>query len=219
MKQPIKQIILITVLALSSLFTLAKKEYDIEDLKALEKSKNWDELLAHIEDVAPKKRTKEWNRILLASLQNILPQVLSENHSYGIRYFAREYMDKYSQAQKNSQLSFKVAKAMRKKVSNAQAIKYFYWGLQNQPTKKFCLDADLQLSLKDALGHSPKSEFAKYGIKIVNSTCLPQITTTIKDAINNSKNGMQNACAVMLKKKALSGITKKRCLRFLKNNE
>jgi hypothetical protein len=51
-----------TALVLGAGPVLAKK-YTIEDLEALANSESWDELVSHLEDIAPAKRDKKWQGI------------------------------------------------------------------------------------------------------------------------------------------------------------
>ncbi|MBT4762805.1 MAG: hypothetical protein HOO06_14005 [Bdellovibrionaceae bacterium] len=207
----------ITLLIIFALQTaMAEKKYSLTDLEALQKSNSWKELLEHIEDVVPAKRDKKWNEILNTALEKGLDDFIKKDHSYELQFFTRRFMDRYPQAQKNSQLSFRVAKAVRKKVSDTKAIKYFLWGLSKNPTKQQCSDEDLKLSVISSMNLSQKSDSAKFAKKVAFGPCFSELKSTIKDAINTSKNGMSNGCQGMIQHKALKGATAGKCKDYLK---
>jgi hypothetical protein len=54
----------VAALLLSFGATAATKPYSLEDLKALDRTGDWDELQSHLTDVPPSQRGPQWNRLL-----------------------------------------------------------------------------------------------------------------------------------------------------------
>ncbi len=213
-----KIVLLVCLLQIMNCYSNDKK-YSFADLQALQKSGNWAELLQHIEDISPSKRDVTWTEMLTVGIDRGFDEFLKDGYSYNLSYFVERFMDKYPEARKNKNLSLKVAKNVRKRISNTKAIKYFEWALAGKPSEKNCQDEDLKLSLISSLNLPSKNSKSLIAKRVAFGSCFSFLKKSIITAMKSGSNGLQNSCQGMLDKKALKGISKKKCLRLLKKGK
>ncbi len=208
----------------------------LSDIIPSERDTQWQELA----NLALLKRFQELDsaanfKFTLQFLDKIFPQypLLINNKAFmalrgkfGIRYYEscfsynnetchRELLG-FVKIDPNPQYAFFTAKQVRLRMSNNKAVEYFNLALSNNTSKEFCADKDLQLSVESALKAQPGSQYAIAANKVAFSQCFEHLSGVIKTAVKNNDNAKNNACKQLLARDALKGISKKKCVRFLK---
>lgn len=227
--------------------------YTLADLQKLYKDKSYKEGLAHMKDIAPTNRDKQWTDLLqnlatgyLSSLKNgktnykamvFMDQILDDHPSLsnakefmrmraelGLEIYQvcfqyndfecyKEFISFVRRDSSNFDIKYKIAKEVRKRMSDAKSIPFFAEALKGQ-NKEYCKDEDLKLALKAGLSKDTNTEEAKSAQEVAFGECFQELISSIKEAIKESDNAKKLACKTMIKKNALSGIAKKKCQNF-----
>ncbi len=116
----------------------------------------------------------------------------------------------------NPQYALAIAKQVRRRMSTNKAVEYYQLALSKNPSTDFCADKDMQIAVESALTAKPGSKYAIAATKVAFSHCFEQLSHAIKKAVKNNDNAKRNACKPLLARDAVKGITKKKCVRFLK---
>ncbi len=208
-------IILFLLLFPLTSFGSETRDYTLAELVSLHDQGNWREVLENIEDISPVLRDTRWTELLISSAEKRFQEINQEKNSSSLEWFSDYIVSRYPQTRNNQDFIFKLAKSIRQKVSNTEAIKYFNWALENGGNEKLCNDNDLKESVFSSLLLNFQNPKIKLAQQVAFGTCFTELKPTIKDAINKTKEGMDNACQKMIDKNGLSGITKKKCLRHI----
>ena len=110
--------------------------------------------------------------------------------------------------------AFKVAKLVRLRLSDTQAIHYFILA-KSLLKDTLCEDKDLSLSVEKSLTLDSSRPEVKYAQTIAFGQCRKKLKSAVKNAIRSHKNGIINSCKKAVKYQMLSGITLKKCKRYL----
>ncbi len=208
--------LLLALLAALSSTASDAKTYTLEDLQALRQRGNFSELLEHLEDVAPGDRNNAWTLLARESLREGFKEVAPPAEAYRLEFFLERFMDRFApQAKADAAFCFAVAKSTRQRLSEVRAMTYFEWGLPASPQPAQCQDVDLSQAVSQALRLPGERREAQVARRVAFGPCFEPLKAVIKDAINASADGQANACAEMLARDALGGITQKKCTRFV----
>ncbi len=112
--------------------------------------------------------------------------------------------------------AFKIAKQVRRRYSNNKAIEYYALALSQKAPKSSCHDSDLKIALESALQTKPNSNYAKAAKKVAFGQCFKALRKNIIIVVKANDNAKNNACKELISRKAIKGITHKKCTRFLK---
>ncbi len=115
----------------------------------------------------------------------------------------------------NPMFALKVAKEVRRRMSENKAIEYFEVALSRQGEQSMCEDEDLKIALASALQATSESRYAKAAKKVAFGRCFKSVRSVIITAVKNSENAKGNACEELLSRNAIKGISGAKCKRFL----
>jgi hypothetical protein len=85
------------------------KQYKMIDLRALQASGNWEELLGHIEDIQPRQRGPEWDDLLVKSATGLLSSLTSKSDAFSGFWLSESLVKRYTQLQSSKEFMAKRA--------------------------------------------------------------------------------------------------------------
>ena len=80
---------------------LLAQNYEIEDLQLLFKQKQYEQLLAHVTDIPPTKRTSSWNTLVQETVSKQFDTLLQDNNTKKIFAFLHKYLNLTPQLKEN----------------------------------------------------------------------------------------------------------------------
>ncbi len=202
----------------------SKRETQWQDLANLALLKRFQELdsagnfkfsLQFLEEIFPKYPLLIKNKAFMALRGKFGIRYYESCFSYNDEACHRELLG-FVDIDPNPQYALSIAKQVRLRMSNNKAVEYFNLALNKNTSKEFCADKDLQLSVESALKAKPGSQYAIAASKVAFGQCFGDLSGAIKKAVKNNDNAKGNACQQLLARDGLKGITKKKCIRFLK---
>lgn len=116
----------------------------------------------------------------------------------------------------NPFFAFEIAKQVRRQYSNNKAIEYYALALSQKAPKASCDDSDLKIALESALQTKPNNDYATAAKKVAFGQCFKALRKNIITVVKANNNAKSNACEELILRKAIKGITQKKCTRFLK---
>ena len=124
------------------------------------------------------------------------------------------------QAPDDRDLAFAAGKIVRRKMSYAYAMAFFYHALNGAPTLARCDDEDVWLALSAALDlRNAKSEALRMAKDVGFGTCWENLQGKLIDSVTDTPKRMQHICSSLLEKKALKGVRLKKCQKITKQSK
>lgn len=183
------------------------KKYSLQDLQALQKSKSWGELMAHLSDVAPAQRNADWNR--LAEAVCTRPGSMD---AYEAPYCMEPLKAVLASEPNNTDFAWKAGKWARLNMKSSEAVPFFSKaGLKTGDPR--CKDDDVSLAVVSALGMPKDSykEMVQQAQDIGFKKCWPETQSAILKELTANSYFSENACPDLKKKGALSKTDAPKC--------
>jgi len=114
----------------------------------------------------------------------------------------------------NTDLAFKMGKAVRLNAKHWAALRYFKVALTAKNTKAMCADEDIKLAVLSGLALPDSYDALPIAKEVAQGACWENLKKPIVEAFNaDSENGYvrTNACAFLKSKKALTAEQAKSC--------
>jgi len=133
--------------------------------------------------------------------------------SYNESECHKEYLG-FIKLDPNKNYAFEIAKKVRRQASDIRANEYFQLA---EPLKKLgkCDDPDLSDAVLAGLIAKPSHKVVPIAQDIAFGSCISELSQTVKKAIRSEANGVENACALVVKHKNISGTVLNKCKRYL----
>jgi len=206
----------------------------LSDIKPAQRDANWEKLVDSAMSGRSQQLYKEANaKKIIEFFDQYIPlypsilkdaEFMKKRADYGSDYYKycisyndsdchKEYLG-FIKLDPNRSYAFDIAKKVRRQASDIRANEYFQLA---EPIKSLgkCDDPDLSDAVLAGLIAKPSHKTVPIAQAIAFGSCIAELSQTVKKAIRSEANGVENACALVVKHKSISGTVLNKCKRYL----